>query len=130
MTDPLADGLTRIRNASRVRHVSVDLAPSSLVARVLDVLKQEGFIRSYKPLGQTPAQRRLRVYLKYARRTPAIRGIVRVSRPGQRIYRPTGALPRVLRGLGLAVVTTSRGVMSGREAFRQRLGGEILCYIW
>jgi len=113
-----------------VRHPTVDLAASSLIARVLDVLKQEGFIRSYKPLGQTPAEKRLRVYLKYVRRTPVIRGVVRVSKPGQRIYRGTKSLPRVLRGLGLAVVTTSRGVMSGQEAFRQRIGGEILCYLW
>ena len=103
---------------------------SSLTQRVLDILKQEGFIRAYKPIGQAPKQQ-LRIYLKYGPdRTPAIMQLVRISKPGQRCYRRVDALPRVLGGLGRAIVTTSKGLMTDREARRQKIGGEVLCYVW
>ena len=128
--DPIADGLTKIRNASRAQHPTVDVRPSRLLARILEVLKQEGFIRAYKPVGETPPLQTLRVYLKYSKKAPAITELVRISKPGVRRYRKAGQLPRVLGGLGVAIVTTSRGVMTEREAYRQRTGGEVLCYVW
>lgn len=128
--DSVADGLTKLRNASRAKHPVVEVPASKLLAQLLELLKQEGFIRTYKTVGTTPAQRILRIYLKYANRKPAITGLIRVSRPGQRVYRNARHLPRVLRGLGLAVVSTSRGIMTDRDAFRQRLGGEVMCYVW
>ena len=129
-TDPIANGLTKIRNASRAKHVVVDVQPSRLFGQVLEVLKREGFIRTYKAVGETPAQRLLRIYLKYAKRTPAITEIVRVSTPGVRTYRKAAELPRVLGGMGIAVVTTSKGVMTEREAYQQHIGGEVICYVW
>ncbi len=129
-SDPIADGLTKIRNASRAKHPTVDLRASRFLERLLEVLKQEGFIRTYKPMGETPAQRAVRVYLKYARNTPAITQVVRVSKPGVRRYRKAAELPRVLNGLGVAIVSTSRGVMTERDAYRQRIGGEVVCYVW
>ena len=129
-TDPLADVLTKVRNASRASHATVDVKPSRFAERVLDVLRQEGFIRTYKPIGDTPASRMLRIYLKYSNKRPAIKELTRVSKPGQHHYRKAARLPRVMRGLGVAVVSTSRGVMTDRDAYRQRIGGEIVCYVW
>lgn len=129
-TDPIADGLTKISNASRVGHAMVDLRASRLMTKVLDVMKQEGFIRAYKAVGDTPAQRAVRVYLKYAKKTPAIAGLVRVSKPGARQHRKAVELPRVLGGLGIAIVSTSKGLMTERDAYRQRIGGELICYVW
>lgn len=130
ISDPISDALTKIRNASRSRHPAVDLRVSRFLTEILNVLKAEGFIRTYKPIGETPAQRSVRVYLKYARKTPAITQIIRVSKPGVRTYRKAGELPRVLRGLGVAVVSTSKGVLSERDAYQQRIGGEVICYVW
>ena len=129
-SDPIADGLTKIRNASRAKHLTVDVCASRFIERMLEVLKQEGFIRTYRLTGETPAQRVFRVYLKYAKSTPAITHITRVSKPGMRVYRKAAELPRVLNGLGIAIVSTSRGVMTEREAYRQRVGGEVVCYVW
>ena len=129
-SDPIADGLTKVRNASRARHETVELRASKFMAQILEVLKREGFIRTYKAIGDTPSQRALRVYLKHAKRTPAITDVTRISKPGIRVYRRCTELPRVLGGLGTVVVSTSRGLMTEREAYQQRLGGEIVCYIW
>lgn len=129
-SDPIADVLTKIRNASRAKHPAVEVKASRFTERVLEVLKREGFIRAYKAVGDAPPQRMLRVYLKYARKTPAITQVVRISKPGRRNYRKATSLPRVLRGLGVAIVSTSRGVMTEREAYRQRVGGEVVCYVW
>ena len=130
VSDPIADGLTKIHNASRAKHPTVEVRPSRLFEQMLEVLKQEGFIRSYKRVGDTPSRRMLRVYIKYAKKTPAINELIRVSRPGVRMYRKANELPRVLGGLGVAIVTTSQGVMTERDAYRQRIGGEVLCYVW
>ena len=129
-SDPIADGLTKIRNASNAKHPSVDVKPSRQMERVLQVLKDEGFIRTYRGAGDTPATRMFRVYLKYVKKTPAINEVIRMSKPGVRMYRKTAELPRVLGGLGIAVVSTSKGVMTERDAYRQRLGGELMCYVW
>ena len=131
VSDPLGDTLTKIRNASRANHPTVDVKPSRLTERVLDVLRREGFIRAYTVGGESPPHRSVRGYLKYSsRKAPAITQVVRVSKPGQREYRPAARLPRVLRGLGVAVISTSSGVITDREAYRQRVGGEVLCYVW
>ena len=130
ITDPVADVLTKIRNASRAKHATVDVLASKLTERILALLKQEGFIRNYKPMGQAP-RKQLRVYLKYSQdRKPALVNAVRVSRPGQRRYRGVEKLPRVLGGLGRIVLSTSKGLMTDQEARRQRIGGEVLCYVW
>lgn len=129
-TDSIADGLTKIRNASRVSHAVVDVRASKVLTQLLELLKREGFIRAYKAVGTTPPQQIVRIYLKYVNRKPAITGLTRVSRPGRRIYRNARHLPRVLRGLGSAVVSTSQGMMTDRDAYRQRLGGEVMCYVW
>jgi len=129
-SDPIGDGLTKIRNASRAKHPAVDVRFSRVFASILDVLRQEGFIRAYKVIGERPSQRMLRVYLKYTKTTPAISQLIRVSKPGGRRYRKARKLPRVLGGLGLAVVSTSQGITTERDAYQQRRGGEILCYVW
>ena len=128
--DSIADGLTKLRNASRAKHPTVDLRASRMVEQILSVLKQEGFIRTYKPVGEQPAQRFLRVYLKYLKKRSVITELIRVSNPGKREYRKAADLPRVLGGLGLAIVTTSKGLMAERDAYRQRIGGEVVCYVW
>ena len=130
VSDPLSDGLTKIRNASRAKHPTVDIRTSRVAEHVLEVLKQEGFIRAYKSLSETPSQRRFRVYLKYVKKMPGITQLIRVSKPGVRVYRKSRELPRVLGGLGVAVVSTSKGVMTERDAYHQRIGGEVLCYVW
>ena len=129
-TDPIADALTKLRNASRARHSTVEVRASKIVAKIFDVMKREGYIRAYKAVGEQPSQRALRVYLKHQKRTPTITQIVRVSKPGMRIYRKSSELPRVLRGLGTALVSTSKGLMTEREAYQQKLGGEVICYLW
>ncbi len=130
MTDPIADLLTRIRNAVRVRHPSVDVPYSKEKAQVLEVLKREGFIADFKDEGEGKA-RLARVYLKYSRLgEPVIQEIQRESRPGRRVYRGYTELDPVLRGIGIAVISTSKGVLSDRECRKQQLGGEVLCKVW
>ena len=130
VSDTIADGLTKIRNASRAGHPAVDVRRSRFLVQILDVLKREGFIRAYKPIGETPAQQQVRVYLKYVKKTPAITQLIRVSRPGVRAYKKASELPRVLGGLGVAVVSTSKGLMAERQAYQQKIGGEVICYVW
>ncbi len=130
MTDPIADMLTRIRNGIQSRHDRVELPSSKLKVEVARILKSEGFISNYKVVDQTP-QPLLRVYLKYSDSgEPVIHGIERISRPGRRVYRGKEDIPQVLGGLGLAIISTSRGVLSGAEAARTGVGGEVLCQVW
>ncbi|HVR43381.1 MAG TPA: 30S ribosomal protein S8 [Thermoanaerobaculia bacterium] len=130
MTDPIADMLTRIRNGIQSRHERVEIPVSKLKVEIARILRDEGFISNYKVVdGQV--QNVLRVYLKYADDgEPVIHGIERLSRPGRRIYRGKDEIPRVLGGLGLSIVSTSRGLMSGSEAARSGVGGEVLCQVW
>jgi small subunit ribosomal protein S8 len=130
ISDPIGDALTKIRNASRAKHPAVDIRFSRVFSQVLEVLKHEGFIRTYKVVGERPSHRTLRVYLKYATHAPAITQLIRVSRPGWRRYRKASQLPRVLGGLGVAIVSTSKGITTERDAYHQRIGGEVLCYVW
>jgi len=130
MTDPIADMLTRIRNGIQSRHERVDVPSSKLKVEIARILKSEGFIKNYK-LVEGETQPVLRLYLKYAPDGESvIHGIERVSRPGRRVYRTKGEIPRPLGGLGLAIVSTSRGVLSGNEAAKTGVGGEVLCQIW
>ena len=130
ITDPVADVLTKIRNASSAHLPTTDVRASKLTERILAVLKQEGFIRNYKAMGEAP-KKQIRVYLKYAPdKTPAIKQVIRVSKPGQRRYRGIDKLPRVLGGLGRTILTTSKGIMTDRQARQDRVGGEVLCYVW
>ena len=129
MTDPIADMLTRIRNGIQARHDRVELPASKLKVEIARILKSEGFISNYKVADE--AANMLRIYLKYAEDgEPVIHGIERVSRPGRRVYRGKDDIPRVLGGLGLSIVSTSRGVLSGAEAARNGIGGEVLCQVW
>src|SRR5919106_4404045 len=130
MTDPVADMLTRIRNGIQARHDRVELPASKLKVEIAKILKSEGFISNYK-LVEDKVQNTLRIYLKYSEDgEPVIHGIERVSRPGRRVYRGKEEIPQVLGGLGLAIVSTSKGVLSGAEAARTGVGGEVLCQVW
>ena len=130
LTDPVADMLTRIRNASAARHEKVLVPNSRLKVRIAEVLKDEGFIKDFL-VHQDGPQGAITVLLKYsADREPAISEIKRVSRPGLRRYVPTDSIPRVLNGMGIAILSTSKGVMADREARKQKVGGELICTVW
>lgn len=129
MTDPIADMLVRIRNAQNAEHQVVEMPYSKMKGEVARVLKREGYIVDYATEGNV--KKTLRVYLKYGSGAePAIRGLKRVSRPGLRKYVQADDVPRILGGLGIAILSTSSGIMTGREAQRNRVGGEVLCSIW
>jgi len=129
-SDPIADMLTRIRNASKAEHEKVDIPASRLKVRLAEILKAEGFIKSFRVL-EDGRQGILRVYLKYGPgNEKVISGLVRVSKPGRRVYVTRDRIPSVLGGMGVAIVSTSRGVMTDREARRQGVGGELLAYVW
>jgi small subunit ribosomal protein S8 len=129
-TDPIGDMLTRIRNASRARHEKVLIPASRLKMRIAEVLKDEGFIKDYV-LHEDGTQGAITVLLKYTSdREPAISDIKRVSKPGLRRYVPTESIPRVLNGMGIAILSTSKGVMVDREARKQKVGGELICTVW
>ena len=130
MSDPIADLLTRIRNASRAEHEKVDIPASKLKVRIAEVLKDEGFIKNFRVI-EDKKQGMLRVYLKYGTGgEKIISGLVRVSRPGRRLYVSKDKVPHILAGMGVAIVSTSRGVMTDRETRKQQLGGEVLAYVW
>lgn len=133
LTDPIADMLTRIRNASDVRHERVDVPLSKMKVAVATVLRQEGYIRDFELAKDPRGHGLLRIHLKYVRgqaRPQAITGIRRISRPGLRVYAKQDQIPRVLGGLGVAVVSTSQGIVTDREARKRGLGGEVLLYVW
>ncbi len=125
VNDPVGDMLTRVRNAVGARHETVEIPASRLKTEVARILKGEGYITSYESNATT-----LTIRLKYSGKTPALTGVTRVSRPGRRVYGRRDELPRVLGGLGIAIVSTSAGVMTGREARRRGLGGEVLAQVW
>ncbi len=133
MTDPIADMLTRIRNAVMVGHTSVVFPSSRLKLAIVRILKDEGFIQNYDVIPERP-QPKIRVWLKYVgerkNRTSAIVGVKRVSKPGARVYAGKEEIPWVLNGLGVAVLSTSRGMMTDRQARQAGVGGEVICYVW
>jgi small subunit ribosomal protein S8 len=129
-SDPIADLLTRIRNGSRAEHEKVDIPSSKLKVRVAEILKDEGFIKNFRVLDDTK-QGMLRVYLKYGPgNEKVISGLVRVSTPGRRIYVTHDKIPSILGGMGVTLVSTSRGVLTDRDARKERVGGEVLAYVW
>jgi len=129
VTDPIADMLTRIRNALMVHHDSVLMPASRIKLSIAKIFKDEGFIADYTVLKGKP-QRMIKISLKYINGRPAIAGLERVSKPGLRLYAGRKEIPRVYGGLGIAILSTSKGVMLGQEAWRKNLGGELLCYVW
>jgi small subunit ribosomal protein S8 len=130
LTDPVADFLTRVRNAIRARHQKVDVPASKLKVELARILKEEGYISNFKPT-EEDGHKILRIYLKYgANNEAAMSKLERISKPGCRVYVGRNEIPRVLGGMGINIITTPRGVMTGRDARKQGLGGEILCEIW
>ncbi|GGN62682.1 MULTISPECIES: 30S ribosomal protein S8 [Oceanobacillus] len=130
MTDPIADMLTRIRNAVTVKHEKLELPASKIKREIADILKREGFVKDYEYI-EDNKQGVLRIFLKYgANEEKVITGIKRISKPGLRVYAKADEVPRVLNGLGIAIVSTSQGVLSDKEARSQQIGGEVLAYVW
>ncbi|WP_100012660.1 30S ribosomal protein S8 [Lentibacillus sediminis] len=130
MTDPIADMLTRIRNANMVRHEKLEFPASTIKKEIADILKREGFVSDYEFV-EDNKQGVLRIFLKYgANDEKVITGIKRISKPGLRVYAKADEVPRVLNGLGIAIVSTSKGVLSDKEARSQAVGGEVLAYVW
>jgi len=130
ISDPIADMLTRIRNAIMVRHDSVPIPASKMKLSIARILKEEGFISDYEVLRSKP-HRVIKIYLKYSdKNQPVLSGLERVSKPGLRVYVQQKEIPRVYGGMGIAIVSTPKGVMTGQQAWRQRVGGELLCYVW
>jgi small subunit ribosomal protein S8 len=130
MTDPIADMLTRIRNANQMYKETVEIPASSVKRSILEVLKSEGYIRDFEWISDEK-QGMLKVQLAYASsKERVIKGLKRISKPGLRVYANYGEIPKVLNGLGVAVLSTSKGVMTGQQAQRQKIGGEVIAYIW
>ncbi len=129
VTDPIADFLTRVRNASKAKKVRVEIPASGLKKELAEILKKENFIHDFAVV-EDSKQNVLRLHLKYSQGNPAISGLRRISKPGLRIYKGKDELPRVLNGLGTAVISTSKGLLTDKEARKQSVGGEIICYIW
>ncbi|MDN4076172.1 30S ribosomal protein S8 [Fictibacillus terranigra] len=130
MTDPIADMLTRIRNANTVRHDKLEVPGSTIKKEIAEILKREGFVRDVEYI-EDNKQGMIRIFLKYGSNNErVITGLKRISKPGLRVYAKSTELPRVLGGLGIALVSTSKGVLTDKEARQQQVGGEVLAYIW
>lgn len=129
VSDPVADMLTRIRNANKMRHKSLSVPASKLKLEITRILKDEGFIREYK-YKEDNKQGQLTIYLKYIDKEKTIDNLKRISKPGLKVYVNKDEIPEVLGGFGIAILSTSKGVMTGKEALQRHLGGEVICYIW
>ncbi len=129
MTDPIADMLTRIRNANQMRHEVVEMPASRIKLQMLELFKHEGYVNDVEYI-EDSKQGVLRVYLKYVKNERVIKGLKRISKPGLRVYVRTDELPKVLNGLGIAVISTSEGIMTDREARQKQVGGEVLAFVW
>ena len=130
MTDPIADFLTRIRNANMVRHESLEVPSSNMKVAIANILKSEGFIKDFT-VEEDGKQDVMKVFLKYGKNNErVITGLKRISKPGLRVYAKTGEVPKVLNGLGIAIVSTSEGVITDKEARAKNVGGEVLAYVW
>ncbi|AZV40874.1 MULTISPECIES: 30S ribosomal protein S8 [Peribacillus] len=130
MTDPIADMLTRIRNANMVRHEKLEVPASKIKRDIAEILKKEGFVRDVEFI-EDNKQGIIRIFLKYGGNNErVITGLKRISKPGLRVYAKTGEVPRVLNGLGIAIVSTSQGVFTDKEARAKQVGGEVLAYVW
>ncbi|VEJ36044.1 30S ribosomal protein S8 [Aedoeadaptatus ivorii] len=130
MTDPIADMLTRIRNGNDAKHKSVQIPASGMKAEISRILLEEGYIKSYEVI-EDEQQGKINVELKYGKNDEkVISGIKRISKPGLRVYAKHTEIPKVLGGLGIAVISTSKGIMTDRDARKEQVGGEVLCYVW
>jgi len=130
MSDPIADMLTRIRNANVVRHETVEMPASKVKKQIAEILKREGFIRDAEYI-EDNKQGIIRIFLKYGpNQERVITGLKRISKPGLRVYTKSNEVPRVLGGLGMAIISTSQGVMTDKEARQVKSGGEVVCYVW
>ena len=129
VTDPIADMLTRIRNANAMRYKEVEIPSSKVKAEIARILKEEGFINDYK-VKKNNVQDVIVLNLKYNNKERVITGLKRISKPGLRVYAKSNEIPRVLNGLGIAIISTSQGIMTGKDAKAANLGGEVLAYIW
>ena len=129
VSDPIADMLTRIRNASRARHTDVSVPASKTKLAIAEILKAEGFIEDFSQSEAGP-RKNIDIKLKYVGKVPVVSGLKRISKPGLRVYASKTEIPRVLGGLGVVVISTSQGIMTGQQARRSQLGGEVLAYIW
>ena len=129
LTDPIADMLTRVRNANAVMHEKTDIPHSKIKERIVEILKEEGYISNYKIITDGN-KKNIRVYLKYVGKERVIKGIKRISKPGRRIYSSVEDMPRVLSGLGIAIVSTSKGIVTDRVARKETVGGEVLAFVW
>ena len=131
MTDPIADMLTRIRNGVQARHESVDVPASKMKLEIAKILKEEGYITSYSVEGETVSDKTIHIVLKYGpNKEKVITGIKRISKPGLRVYAKGDSVPRVLNGLGIAIISTSQGMMTDRDARKNHAGGEVVAYVW
>ncbi|MFA6570663.1 MAG: 30S ribosomal protein S8 [Bacteroidota bacterium] len=129
VTDPIADFLTHIRNAGAAKHKQVSVPCSNSKAAIAEILKDQGFIADFEKV-QEGARTYLKIKMRYYKREPAFKEMTRVSKPGRRVYAPADKIPRVKNGLGIAIISTSTGVMSDKQARKQNVGGEVLCTIW
>jgi small subunit ribosomal protein S8 len=130
MTDPIADFLTRIRNASTARHNKVDAPASKMIKEIARILAEEGYIKSFTVI-ENPKQDTIRIYLKYdENQKTVISGLTRISRPGIRRYVDVQKIPRVLNGLGTAIISTPKGLLTDKKAKKERVGGEVICHVW
>ncbi|MCR4336577.1 MAG: 30S ribosomal protein S8 [Candidatus Omnitrophica bacterium] len=129
LTDPIADMLTSVRNALQANKETVDVPASKLIGHILEIFKAAGYVEDFRSL-KTNTQGTFKIYLKYADKKSAIIGLKRISKPGLRVYAARNRVPRVLNGLGTAVISTSKGVLDDRQARKLNVGGEVICYIW
>lgn len=129
MTDPIADMLTRIRNATTARHARVNIPASKMKLAIARVLKEEGYIKDIEFLRDTP-QGTIRITLRYVEKKSVLTQLKRVSKPGLRVYTKRGGIPRVRGGQGISILSTPQGLMTGRKAYQEGLGGEVVCYVW
>ena len=129
VTDFVADFLTVVRNASKARKEKVTVPSSNMTSRIAEILKEEGFVESVKPFAEG-CKKYIRIHLKYIRKRPAIQGIKRISKPGRRVYVANDEVPRVQGGLGVAIVSTSKGLLTDHDARKTKVGGELLCSVW
>jgi len=131
VTDTIADMLTRIRNANQMRYAEVSVPASNIKKEIARILKEEGFINDYKVDSEENTQGSITIYLKYTdKRERVITGLRRISKPGLRVYAKNDEIPKVLNGLGIAIISTSKGIMTDKEARKENIGGEVLAYIW
>jgi small subunit ribosomal protein S8 len=130
LSDPIADLLTRVRNAVTAKHEFVVIPASRIKISIAKVLKEEGFIKDYEVLKGSTPQRVIKIHLAYTDKKSMLNGLQRVSKPGLRVYCKKGETPRIYGGLGIAILTTPQGVLTGEQAWRKGLGGEVLCYVW